>query len=220
MAPRGLFEFPEENFAATDAAIADGALGAVTAVGKEQCGFINLAIDISPRCDCVGFADMPIVPNLGVFASKDPVAIDMACLDKVRESHGMPGSIADDFDLLEPGTRKFETVSATVHGLSEETQINTGTLNGLGSREYVLIETEPQSMKRHVFALDQRPTGERFRQKFLKFTPFPYERHDGQGFLREQEIDTEFVKAWHGNGGNGGVAGGASGTAEGARSGD
>ena len=50
-------------------------------------------------------------------------------------------------------------------------------------------------MKRHVFALDQRPTGERFRQKFLKFTPFPYERHDGQGFLREQEIDTEFVKA-------------------------
>jgi hypothetical protein len=38
--------------------------------------------------------------------------------------------------------------------------------------------------------------------------------------LREQEIDTEFVKAWHGNGGNGGVADGASGTAEGARSGD
>jgi uncharacterized Fe-S center protein len=171
MAPRGLFEFPEENFAATDAAIADGALGAVLAVGKEKCGFINLAIDISPRCDCVGFADMPIVPNLGVFASKDPVAIDMACLDKVRESHGMPGSIADDFDLLDPGTRKFETVSATVHGLSEETQINTGTLNGLGNREYTLIETEPQAMKRHVFALDQRPTGERFRQKFLKFTP-------------------------------------------------
>ena len=72
-------------------------------MGKEKCGFINLAIDISPRCDCVNFADMPIVPNLGVFASKDPVAIDMACLDKVRESHGMPGSIADDFDLLDPG---------------------------------------------------------------------------------------------------------------------
>ena len=66
----------------------------------------------------------------------------------------MLGSIADDFDLLDPGTRKFETVSATVHGLSEETQINTGTLNGLGSREYTLIDTEPQAMRRHVFALD------------------------------------------------------------------
>ena len=169
-APRS-FRVPRRNFAATDAAIADGALGAVTAVGKEKCGFINLAIDISPRCDCVGFADMPIVPNLGVFASKDPVAIDMACLDKVRESHGMPGSIADDFDLLDPGTRKFETVSATVHGLSEETQINTGTLNGLGNREYTLIDTEPQPMKRHVFALDQRPTGERFRKNSSNSPP-------------------------------------------------
>jgi hypothetical protein len=133
----------------------------------------------------------------------------MACLDKVRESHGMPGSIADDFDLLDPGTRKFETVSATVHGLSEETQINTGVLNGLGNREYNLIEPEPQAMKRHVFALDQRPTGERFSKKFLKFTPFPYERYEGQGFLREQEIDTEFVKSWQGNGhgAQGGVAG-------------
>jgi hypothetical protein len=106
-----------------------------------------------------------------------------------------------------------------VHGLSEDTQINTGTLNGLGSREYTLIDTEPQPMKRHVFALDQRPTGERFREKFLKFTPFPYERHDGQGFLREQEIDTEFVKSWHGNGSNGGVAG-APGAAEETKSGD
>jgi hypothetical protein len=146
------------------------------------------------------------VPNLGV-ASKDPVAIDMACLDKVRESHGMPGSLSDDFDLLEPGHRRFETVSATIHGLSEETQINTGALNGLGSREYVLVDTEPQPMARHVFPLDNRPTGQRFGQKFLKFTPFPYERYDGQGFLREQEVDTEYVKVWHGNGGNGDVTG-------------
>jgi hypothetical protein len=70
-----------------------------------------------------------------------------------------------------------------------------------------LIETEPQAMKRHVFPLDQRPTGERFRETFLKFPPFPYERHDGQGFLRKQEVDTEFVKAWHGNGGNAEVTG-------------
>jgi hypothetical protein len=194
MAPRGLFEFSEEQFAATDASIADGALGAVTAVGPEKCGFINMAIDISPRCDCVNFSDMPIVPNIGVFASKDPVAIDMACLDKVRESHGMPGSIADDFDMLEPGHKRFETVSATVHGLSEEAQINTGTLNGLGNRDYNLIEPEPQPIEKHLFSLDIRPTGERFREKFLKFTPFPYERHGGEGFLRDNEADIEFVK--------------------------
>jgi hypothetical protein len=217
MAPRGLFEFSEEQFAATDASIADGALGAVLAVGPEKCGFINMAIDISPRCDCVNFSDMPIVPNIGVFASKDPVAIDMACLDKVRESHGMPGSIADDFDLLEPGQKRFETVSATVHGLSEEAQINTGVLNGLGSREYELIEPEPQPIAKHLFTLDIRPTGERLREKFLKFTPFPYERYDGQGFLRDNDADIEYVKHNYGNG-NGEV--GAAGTAEGAATGD
>ena len=157
---------------------------------------------------------MPVVPNLGVFASKDPVAIDMACLDKVRESHGMPGSIAEDFDLLEAGEKKFETVSATVHGLSEEAQINTGTLNGLGSRDYNLVEAEPQPASRHLFALDKRPSGVRFGAKFMKFSPFPYDRYDGQGFLREPEVDTEFVKTWHGNGnGNGGVPG-ASGAVE------
>ncbi|MEE9533695.1 MAG: DUF362 domain-containing protein [Acidimicrobiia bacterium] len=205
MAPRNLFEFPTETLAATDAAIADGALGAVTAVGKEKCGFINLAIDISPGCDCVSFADMPIVPNLGVFASTDPVAIDMACLEKVHEAHGMPGSIVDDFELMAPGGKRFETVSARVPNLSEEAQMNTGVLNGLGNREYTLIETEPQPMARHIFSLDKRPTGQRFGEKFKKFTPFPYDRHEGQGFLREPEIDTEYVKSWHGNGHNGGI---------------
>jgi hypothetical protein len=119
----------------------------------------------------------------------------------------MPGSIADDFELLEPGGKRFETVSARVPNLSEEAQINTGTLNGLGNRDYTLIETEQQPMARHIFSLDKRPTGQRLGDKLKKFTPFPYDRHDGQGFLREPEIDLEYVKAWYGNGSHGGVAG-------------
>ena len=107
-----------------------------------------------------------------------------------------------------------------MHGLSEEAQINTGTLNGLGNRDYNLVEAEPQPASRHLFALDKRPSGVRFGAKFMKFSPFPYERYDGQGFLREQEVDTEFVKTWHGNGnGNGGVPG-ASGSVEEAATGD
>jgi hypothetical protein len=57
-----------------------------------------------------------------------------------------------------------------------------------------LIEPEPQPIEKHLFSLDIRPTGERFREKFLKFTPFPYERHGGEGFLRDNEADIEFVK--------------------------
>ena len=51
----------------------------------------------------------------------------------------------------------------------------------------------------------------------MKFTPFPYERYEGQGFLRDNDADIEYVKHNYGNG-NGEV--GAAGTAEGAATGD
>ena len=47
---------------------------------------ISLAIDISPYCDCHAENDTPIVPNIGMFASFDPVAIDRACADMVNKA--------------------------------------------------------------------------------------------------------------------------------------
>jgi len=37
--------------------------------------------DISPNCDCHGENDAPILPDIGMFASFDPVALDQACAD-------------------------------------------------------------------------------------------------------------------------------------------
>ena len=45
------------------------------------CFHINLVMDISPNCDCHGENDAPILPNIGMFASFDPVALDQACVD-------------------------------------------------------------------------------------------------------------------------------------------
>ena len=45
---------------------------------------INLVIDVSPYCDCHGENDAAIVPNVGMFASFDPVALDVACADAVN----------------------------------------------------------------------------------------------------------------------------------------
>ena len=92
MNPRGIFEPSQDLFDATDIAIADAALAVTKTVPKV--GFINLAIDVSPKCDCAGFSDVPIVPHLGVFASTDPVAIDQACVDKARHAPGIPGSLS------------------------------------------------------------------------------------------------------------------------------
>jgi len=52
---------------------------------------ISLVIDVSPYCDCHSENDMPIVPNLGMFASFDPIALDKACADAVLASPPNPG---------------------------------------------------------------------------------------------------------------------------------
>ncbi|MBI4307012.1 MAG: DUF362 domain-containing protein, partial [Chloroflexi bacterium] len=57
MNPRGIFEPLQEQFDATDAAIADAALGVVRAVGRDKVGFVSMAVDVSPKCDCAGFSD-------------------------------------------------------------------------------------------------------------------------------------------------------------------
>ena len=205
MGPRGIIDVPEVNFDAVDVAIADAALGVEKAVGRDRVGYINMAVDISPRCDCANHADVPIVPHLGVFASKDPVAIDMACVDAAKASPGIPGSAAEMMEAHRPGDAKFEAAAATFHGQSEVASINTGHTIGLGSREYDLIEVEPADPLRHRFPYDRRASRQRFKEKFEKFTPFPYDRHDGKGYAREDEVDLEAMKRHYDHSVNGHV---------------
>ena len=197
MMARSLIERPDELFKAPNAAIADACLATVKAVGRDKVAFINMAIDVVPRCDCVNYSDMPIVPNLGVFASYDPVAIDKACIDKATEAVGIPNSVAEEMEVLESGHRKFEMCSALLSGLSEEIQINTGEIIGLGTRDYELVNVPEKAMTDFVFPPDPRPVGVRLKEKFAKIPPFPYDRHNGRGFLREEEVDLERVNTYH-----------------------
>ena len=48
---------------------------------NRPCFHISLVQDISPNCDCHGENDAPILPDIGMFASFDPVALDQACAD-------------------------------------------------------------------------------------------------------------------------------------------
>ncbi len=51
----------------------------------KQIIFISFAMNITKNCDCEGHAMKSFVRDLGIFASTDPVAIDMACLDKLSQ---------------------------------------------------------------------------------------------------------------------------------------
>ena len=59
-------------------------------VDGRPCFHISLVVDVSPNCDCHNENDAPIVPDVGMFASYDPVALDMACIDAVMGQPAMP----------------------------------------------------------------------------------------------------------------------------------
>ncbi|MBW1682739.1 MAG: DUF362 domain-containing protein [Deltaproteobacteria bacterium] len=185
----GVAFLPDDYFDATSAAITDSALAAVKAVGgPEKVGYINMALDISPWCDCVNFSDRPIVPNLGLFASWDPVAIDSACVQKARESAGMPDSLAMAKGAMDPGTPKFSTCGSFL-GVSEEIQPNVGQIIGLGTRAYELIEVEPAADPT-PYLCSQVPVGAKFGKVFAKKGDIM----PPGGFKFKEEINLEDVR--------------------------
>ncbi len=64
------------------------------AICKDRpCFHIALICDVSPYCDCHSENDRPIIPNVGMLASFDPVALDQACADLCNRQPVLPDSI-------------------------------------------------------------------------------------------------------------------------------
>ncbi len=66
------------------------------------CFHISLVQDISPNCDCHGENDAPILPDIGMFASFDPVALDQACADACLKAAPIANSQLGEH-LSQPG---------------------------------------------------------------------------------------------------------------------
>ncbi len=100
---------------------------------------ISLIVDVSPNCDCHGENDMPILPNLGMFASFDPLALDQACADACLKATPLPGGqlarnmkgkgFIDHHDHFTNSTPESEWRPCLEH--AEKI--------GLGTRDYELI---------------------------------------------------------------------------------
>lgn len=102
--------------------------------GKEKKTFyVNFITDVSPACDCHGNNDAPIVRNIGVLASRDPVAIDQACVDMVNQEPALPGCCLETNTAA--GEDKFKGLYPKVDW---EIQLDYAQQLGLGSRTYVL----------------------------------------------------------------------------------
>ena len=54
---------------------------------KGNMAFINMMVNISLDCDCDGSARPPVMADIGILSSTDPVALDKACLDLIYNSN-------------------------------------------------------------------------------------------------------------------------------------
>ena len=109
--------------------------------GKEgRALFLNFLTDISPACDCYGHSDRPIVRDIGILASLDPVAIDQASADLVNNEPGNKDSALTK--NYKTGEDKFRGIYPQIDW---EEQLRYGEEIGLGSRKYQLIPLEAKS---------------------------------------------------------------------------
>ena len=97
--------------------------------------FINFILDVSPGCDCMDHNDAPLVGNIGVVASTDPIAIDQASVDLVNQEPALAGTCLKT--NINPGEDKFKGVYPEIEWA---VQLEYGENIGLGTRNYELVK--------------------------------------------------------------------------------
>jgi len=98
---------------------------------------VSFIMDVSPDCDCWGSNDAPIVPNIGIAVSFDPVALDKACADMVTAAAAITGTCLNvhEHGMLQ-GEDKFKMIHPRTNwGIC----LNHAEKIGLGSTDYKLI---------------------------------------------------------------------------------
>ena len=103
--------------------------------GRE--GFhVTIVADVSPYCDCHAENDVPIIPDVGFFASFDPVAIDRACTDKSQEQPMVPGS---RLDINSDHRKPDDIFAATNPSTRWQSHFEHAEKMGMGDGSYELV---------------------------------------------------------------------------------
>ena len=97
--------------------------------------YVNFLINITALCDCWGLTTPSLVPDIGIMASKDIVAIEKACLDAIKYENLIPAGVPKGHEMGSEG-HLFERL----HGKNPFVQLRELEKLGLGSMEYTMNE--------------------------------------------------------------------------------
>lgn len=95
---------------------------------QDKVGFINFVMNVTPDCDCAAWSDSMLVADIGILASRDPVALDQACFDLVNKAVSLDPKLAEAEDKF---TARWPHTRGPV-------QLKYAEEIGLGTREYTL----------------------------------------------------------------------------------
>ena len=102
------------------------------------CFHISLVQDISPNCDCHCENDAPILPDIGIFASFDPVALDQACADACLNAQPLPNSQLGQ-NLAKPGWNcHHDNFKDSNPNIEWKATLEQAEKIGMGTRQYTL----------------------------------------------------------------------------------
>lgn len=116
----------------------DNVLGVVTGIGPTKIRYISFATDITLNCDCIPNPGPPVVPDLGIFGSTDPVAVDRACVDAETAAPGIPKMLGEGkwSEPIPPGVEKFQELFKICDA---SWQFEAAMKNKIGNIKYELI---------------------------------------------------------------------------------
>jgi len=111
--------------------IAEACLAALQGKAQKAC-FFNIMLDVTPEGDDAPYSDAPVIADVGVLASRDPVALDQATLDFFNSQPGLPGTRLND-------PHAADKLAQLAPGVDAQHLLAYAETLGLGRRDYELL---------------------------------------------------------------------------------
>jgi uncharacterized Fe-S center protein len=127
LCPEKVFSLPPQAKERFQVYLSHAAAGVISRF-HSKVAFINFIQDVTPLCDCATPSGLPVVPDIGILASIDVVAIDKASWDLIAQSKPV-GKFAN---ISSPD------ILGEINGTDSLVQIRTAQKLGLGNMEYRL----------------------------------------------------------------------------------
>lgn len=135
--PTGAITLDANNYEDFQMGMAIATRTIVDTIGLENLYCINLLTQITALCDCWGMTTPSLVPDIGILAGDDLVAVERASIDAIKFENLIPEGIPQGHEFL-PGEHLFEKL----HGKNPYIQLDCLEQVGLGSQDVELLTVD------------------------------------------------------------------------------